>query len=90
MFIIRHISRRYRCPFLMGRYTWFIDFMDRARNLLRERLCAKVVVDPFLIAEFLEAAFGVLDAYRPSSAFLDLSVFIGEHSVVKVENTLPM
>ena len=66
--------------------AWFIEFMERARNVLRERPCAKVVADPFLIAECLEAASGCLTC-RPS-AFLDLSVFIGEHFAVEVERVI--
>jgi hypothetical protein len=66
--------------------AWFIEFMERARNVLRERPCAKVVADPFLIAECLEAASGC-HTCRPS-AFLDLSVFIGEHFAVEVEKAI--
>ena len=66
--------------------AWFIEFMERARNVLRERPCAKVIADPFLMAECLEAASGCLSC-RPS-AFLDLSVFIGEHFAVEVEKVI--
>ena len=59
--------------------------MERARNVLRERPCAKVIADPFLMAECLEAASGCLSC-RPS-AFLDLSVFTGE-TVEKVINNV--
>jgi hypothetical protein len=66
--------------------AWFIDFMERARNVLRERPCGKVVADPFLIAECLEAASGCLTC-RPA-AFLDLSVFVGEHFAVEIDRAI--
>ncbi|KAG2051057.1 hypothetical protein BDR06DRAFT_990596 [Suillus hirtellus] len=66
--------------------AWFIEFMERARNALRERPCSKVVTDPFLIAECLEASSGCLTC-RPA-AFLDLSVFIGEHFTLEIEKAI--
>ncbi|KAH7921219.1 hypothetical protein BV22DRAFT_1132446 [Leucogyrophana mollusca] len=66
--------------------SWFIEFMERARSVLRERPCAKVVHDPLLINESLDTAAGCLTCR--SSAFLDLSTFIDEHFDPEVEKAI--
>lgn len=63
--------------------AWFIEYMERAREALRERPCAKVVSDPLLIVEGLESAIAC-HTCRPS-AYLDLSTFIGDHFAAEVE-----
>ncbi|KAN0088137.1 hypothetical protein V8E55_005194 [Tylopilus felleus] len=63
--------------------AWFIEYMERAREALRERPCAKVVTDPLLIAEALEAA-STCHTCRPA-AYLDLSTFIGDHFTAEVD-----
>ncbi|KAF9240603.1 hypothetical protein BU15DRAFT_87525 [Melanogaster broomeanus] len=57
--------------------AWFIEYMERARDALRERPCGKVVTDPMLIVEALETAAGCHTCR--AAAYLDLSTFIGEH-----------
>ncbi|KAH7915258.1 hypothetical protein BJ138DRAFT_1109792 [Hygrophoropsis aurantiaca] len=66
--------------------SWFIEFMERARSVLRERPCAKVVHDPLLITESLDIAAGCLTCR--SSAFMDLNTFIDEHFDPEVEKTV--
>ncbi|KAH0836765.1 hypothetical protein J3R83DRAFT_8513 [Lanmaoa asiatica] len=63
--------------------AWFIEYMERTREALRERPCAKVVTDPMLIVEALESA-GACHTCRPA-AYLDLSAFIGDHFTAEVE-----
>ena len=63
--------------------AWFIEYMERAREALRERPCAKVVTDPLLIVEALESA-GACHTCRPA-AYLDISTFIGDHFTAEVE-----
>ncbi|KAF8141487.1 hypothetical protein EV363DRAFT_1308245 [Boletus edulis] len=63
--------------------AWFIEYMERAREALRERPCAKVVTDPLLIAEALDAA-AACHMCR-SAAYLDLSTLIGDHFTAEVE-----
>lgn len=66
--------------------AWFIEYMERARSVLRERPCGKVVNDPLLIMDALETATHC-NTCR-SSAFLDISTFIGEHFSVEVEKAV--
>lgn len=63
--------------------AWFIEYMERAREALRERPCAKVVTDPLLIVEALESA-AACHTCR-SAAYLDLSTFIGDHFTAEVD-----
>ena len=63
--------------------AWFIEYMERAREALRERPCAKVVTDPLLIVEALESA-AACHTCRPA-AYLDLSTFIADHFTAEVE-----
>ncbi|EIW75055.1 hypothetical protein CONPUDRAFT_169490 [Coniophora puteana RWD-64-598 SS2] len=63
--------------------AWFIDFMERAREALRERPCAQVLEDPVLLSEALANA-AACDMCR-SAVFLDLNVFIKEYFVPEVE-----
>lgn len=63
--------------------AWFIEYMERAREVLRERPCAKVVSEPLLIVEALETA-AACQTCRPA-AYLDLSTFIGDHFTAEVE-----
>ncbi|KAI6164555.1 hypothetical protein EDD17DRAFT_355202 [Pisolithus thermaeus] len=60
--------------------------MERARNVLRERPCGKVVSDPLLIMDALDTATHCSTCR--SSAFLDISTFIGEHFSVEVEKAV--
>ncbi|KAG6334365.1 hypothetical protein ID866_4726 [Astraeus odoratus] len=66
--------------------AWFIEYMERARNVLRERPCAKVVNDPLLIMDALEVAAGCHTCR--SAAYLDMSTFIGEHFSIEVEKAI--
>jgi len=63
--------------------AWFIEYMERTREVLRERPCSKVVTDPLLIAEALESA-AACHTCRPT-AYLDLSTFIWDHFTAEVE-----
>ncbi|KIK90886.1 hypothetical protein PAXRUDRAFT_831299 [Paxillus rubicundulus Ve08.2h10] len=63
--------------------AWFIEYMERTRDALRERPCGKVVADPMLIVEALETAAGCHTCR--AAAYLDLSTFIEEHFTGEIE-----
>ncbi|EGN96859.1 hypothetical protein SERLA73DRAFT_93495 [Serpula lacrymans var. lacrymans S7.3] len=66
--------------------SWFIEYMERARDALREIPCSKTVSDPLLLCPSLERAAGCPTCRF--SAFVDFSVFTTDYFSAEVEKAI--